>query len=408
VAPDGQKALRLLESFDPDVVLTDLKMPVMDGIALLEQGKPLVPHAAFVVMTAFGSIETAVHAIQRGADNYLTKPLDLDAVSALVLRACEKSKLSRETHALRRRLEERFAVSSILGEHPSMQRLAKTIMQVAPSRATVLIHGESGTGKELVARAIHYGGPRAKGPFAVVNCAAIPEPLLESELFGHVRGAFTGATRDKDGVIMRASGGTLFLDEVGDMPMRMQVDMLRVLQERRLRPVGGDEERAFDVRFIAASNRPLKALVAAGLFREDLYYRLSVVEISLPPLRERVDDVPLLCDHFLRAFAKRDDLPAKRLTLDAMRRLQHYHWPGNVRQLEHVLLNAWVLVQGDWIRGQDLSLEGSQDTIDAAVAATRAAKGRGLRYLLCRSYFVYVQKACWKVAVLSVRKSGSR
>jgi DNA-binding NtrC family response regulator len=360
VAPDGQKALRLLESFDPDVVLTDLKMPVMDGLSLLEQGKPLVPHAAFVVMTAFGTIETAVKAIQRGADNYLTKPLDLDAVSALVMRACEKSRLSRETHALRKRLDERYAVSSILGEHPSMQRLAKTILQVAPTRATVLIHGESGTGKELIAAAIHQNSPRKDKPFVRLNCAALAESLLESELFGHEKGSFTGAISRREGRFKQADGGTLFLDEVSEIPLSVQVKLLRFLQERQFERVGGNETLTVDVRIVAATNRDLRERMKAGAFREDLFYRLNVVQIDVPPLRVRKSDIPLLAQHFLQRFAKENGVDVRGFTDEALRALLAYPWPGNVRELENAVERAVVMCQGTEIGTEHLPMASSE------------------------------------------------
>ncbi|HEX6243681.1 MAG TPA: sigma-54 dependent transcriptional regulator, partial [Polyangiales bacterium] len=253
VAADGQHALRVLETFDADVVLTDLKMPVMDGLKLLELGRARLPHAAFVVMTAFGSIETAVEAIKRGAENYLTKPLDLDAVSVHVLRATEKAKLSREAGELRARLDQRFQLGNILGDHPTMQRLVKTIAQVAPSRATVLIHGESGTGKELIASAVHQNSPRKHQPFVRLNCAALAESLLESELFGHERGAFTGADRTKDGLFQVADGGTLFLDEIGNLPAKLQAKLLRVLQTGEFQRVGSSRTQRADVRVLAAT-----------------------------------------------------------------------------------------------------------------------------------------------------------
>ena len=354
LAADGYRALSLLESFDPDVVLTDLKMPVLDGLGLLERGRPLVPHACFVVMTAFGSIDTAVQAIQRGAENYLTKPLDLDAVTALVGRACEKAQLSKEASELRKRVAERFDIGKILGEHPAMQRLLKTVAQVAPSRATVLIFGESGTGKELIASAIHQNSPRKSAPFVRLNCAALAESLLESELFGHEKGSFTGALTRREGRFKQAHGGTLFLDEVSEIPPSVQVKLLRFLQERQFERVGGNETLTVDVRIVAATNRDLRERMESGAFREDLYYRLNVVQLDVPPLRVRKSDVPLLAHHFLRRFAEengRDDLVG--FTDDAMHNLLAYPWPGNVRELENAIERAVVLCQGRHV-GADL------------------------------------------------------
>ena len=343
VAADGRHALRVLESFEADVVLTDLKMPVMDGLKLLELGRQRLPHAAFVVMTAFGSIETAVEAIKRGAENYLTKPLDLDAVSVHVLRAAEKAKLSREASELRARLDERFQVGSILGDHPSMQRLVKTIMQVAPSRATVLVHGESGTGKELIASAIHQSSPRKQQPFVRLNCAALAENLLESELFGHEKGAFTGAHARREGRFKQADGGTLFLDEISEVPAPMQVKLLRFLQERQFERVGGNETLSVDVRIVAATNRDLRELVKLGSFREDLFYRLNVVQIDVPPLRVRKSDIPTLAMHFLRRFAEENGRDISGFTHEALRAMLAYPWPGNVRELENAVERAVVL-----------------------------------------------------------------
>jgi DNA-binding NtrC family response regulator len=348
-AADGAKALALLEPFDPDVVLTDLKMPVLDGLGLLEQGRAHAPHAAFVVMTAFGSIDTAVHAIKRGAENYLTKPLDLDAVSALVQRACEKAQLSREASELRKRVAERFEIGKILGEHPSMQRLLKTIAQVAPSKATVLIFGESGTGKELIASAIHQNSPRAKGPFVRLNCAALAETLLESELFGHERGAFTGAMTRREGRFKQAHGGTLFLDEVSEIPMPLQVKLLRFLQERQFERVGGNETLTVDVRIVAATNRDLREKMKDGSFREDLYYRLNVVQLEVPPLRVRRSDIPLLAQSFLRRIAEENGREIRGFSDQGMRALLSYPWPGNVRELENAIERAVVLCQDELV-----------------------------------------------------------
>ena len=342
-ALDGHKALLLLEAFDPDVVLTDLMMPVLDGMALVQQGRFKVPHASFVMMTASGTIELAVQALKNGAENFLTKPLDLEAVSALVARACDKAHLSRETASLRARLATRFSVDSILGEHPSMQRLLKTIAQVAPSKATVLIHGESGTGKELIAAAIHQNSPRANKPFVRLNCAALAESLLESELFGHERGAFTGAMTRREGRFKQAHEGTLFLDEVSEIPLPMQVKLLRFLQEKQFERVGGNETLTVDVRVVAATNRDLKERMKAGLFREDLFYRLNVVQVDVPPLRVRKSDIPLLATAFLQRFADENGRTITGFTDAALRGLLSYPWPGNVRELENAIERAVVM-----------------------------------------------------------------
>ena len=291
----------------------------------------------------------------------------------LVARTSELEDAKRELDRAREELRGGYHRHGIVGTSEAMRKVFAVVDRVLDTSVPVVIQGESGTGKELVARAVHYGGSRAKGPFVAVNCAAIPEALLESELFGHVKGAFTGADRDRRGVLSQASGGTLFLDEVGDMPMKMQVDLLRVLQDQKVRPVGAEQEEEVDVRVIAASNKSLADLVARGKFREDLFYRLDVVDIRLPPLRERPEDIPLLCDHFLGQFAERDGVPARRLSRDALKRLAEHPMPGNVRQLEHVLLNAWVLVEGEVIEADDLALDPDGSSVDR-VAAERARR----------------------------------
>jgi DNA-binding NtrC family response regulator len=367
VAGDGQHALRALESFDADVVLTDLKMPVMDGLKLLEHARPRCPHTSFVVMTAFGSIDTAVEAIKHGAENYLTKPLDLDAVSALVMRAVEKAKLSREAADLRARLEERFQVGNILGDHPAMQKLVKMIGQIAPSRATVLIHGESGTGKELIAAAIHQNSPRKDRPFVRLNCAALAESLLESELFGHEKGSFTGAQGRREGRFKQADGGTLFLDEISEVPMAMQVKLLRFLQERQFERVGGNETLTVDVRIVAATNRDLRERVKAGTFREDLYYRLNVVQLDVPPLRARKSDIPTLAQHFLQRFAKENGRTIRGFSDAALKALLTYPWPGNVRELENAIERAVVLCADDELGAEHLPARNGEASAELGI-----------------------------------------
>ncbi len=367
-AADGIEAIEKMPGFEPEVVLTDLKMPRMDGLEVLERGRALLPHSAFVVMTAFGSIDTAVAAIRRGAENYLTKPLDFDALVALVERAMEKAKLSAEAASLRQRLEERYAIGEIIGDHPSMQRLLKTIAQVADSRATVLIHGETGTGKELIAAALHQNGKRKSGPFVRLNCAALAESLLESELFGHEKGAFTGAIGRREGRFEQADGGTLFLDEVSEIPPSTQVKLLRFLQEREFERVGGNETVRVDVRVVAATNRDLPQRIEDGDFREDLYYRLNVISLDVPPLRRRASDVPLLAMHFLRRFARENDREIQGFTPQAMRALAAYPWPGNVRELENAIERAVVLCTEDAI---DVAL------LPHTAELPRGGKGRG-------------------------------
>ena len=354
VAADGASALAAIESFDPDVVLTDLKMPGIDGIELVRRGRKVARHAAFVVMTAFGSVESAVRALKEGADNYLTKPLDLDSVSALVNRALEKAALSREAASLRKRIDDKLVVGNLVGAHPSMQRLFKVVRQVAKSRATVLIQGESGTGKELVAEAIHHASPRSAGPFVRLNCAALVETLLESELFGHERGSFTGATARRQGRFEEAHRGTLFLDEVSEISLPVQVKLLRFLQERKFERVGGNETIEVDVRVVVATNRDLRVRVEEGHFREDLFYRLNVVQLDIPPLRARRSDIPALAHHFVRKYCKDNDVAPKQLSECALSLLMAHPWPGNVRELENTIERAVVLCDSDKIQAQDL------------------------------------------------------
>jgi len=348
-AADGKAALDRLVGFDPDLVLTDLKMPVMDGLTLLELGRKRSPHASFVVMTAFGSIDTAVRAMRDGAENYLTKPLDTDALFAVAARAIERAKLSAEASRLRQRLNEKFSFEHILGDHPSMQRLFKLVTQVSRSRSTALIQGETGTGKELIAAAIHHASPRADRPFVRLNCASLAESLLESELFGHEKGSFTGAHSRREGRFKQADGGTLFLDEVSEIPMPMQVKLLRFLQEREFERVGGNETLKVDVRLVAATNRDLRRMIEEGTFREDLYYRLNVIQMEIPPLRARRSDIPLLAQHFIDQYSKENETAPTQLGTDALRALMRYSWPGNVRELENAMERAVVLADGETI-----------------------------------------------------------
>jgi DNA-binding NtrC family response regulator len=363
-AADGRRALELIAELEPEVVLTDLKMPGLDGIGLLQRAKQTSPHIAFVVMTAHGTIETAVQAIQLGAENYLTKPVDVTALLALVTRALEKARLAVEARDLRQRLGEKLTFHNIVGGHPSMQRLFKLMAQVARSRATVLVHGETGTGKELIAAAIHHNSPRSAGPFVRLNCASLAESLLESELFGHEKGAFTGATARRLGRFEQADAGTLFLDEVSEISLPLQVKLLRFLQERELERVGGNETLRVDVRIVAATNKDLRALVAEGRFREDLFYRLNVVELEVPPLRARRSDIPLLAQHFMQEHARANGFAVKRLTDAAIRALMAYPWPGNVRELENAIERAVVLTTTDAIDVEQLPALTSSSRVD--------------------------------------------
>src|SRR6187402_894428 len=336
-AADGFRALSAAREFAPDVVLTDLKMPGMDGLSLLQRLHEEQPECAIILMTAFGAVESAVAAMRAGASNYLTKPLNSDELLLVLDRSLEGVALRREARRLREQLSERNNIANFIGELPEMQSIFKTIQQIAPSRATVLISGESGTGKEKVAAAVHHCSPRAERPFIKLHCAALAETLLESELFGHERGAFTGADRRRIGRFEQADGGTLFLDEIGEISLATQIKLLRVLQEHEFERVGGNQPVKVDVRVIAATNRDLSEMIKRGTFREDLYYRLNVINLRLPALRERSSDIPALAAHFLIKFAKENHKSIQRFddaTLDVLKR---YPWQGNVRELENVV-----------------------------------------------------------------------
>jgi DNA-binding NtrC family response regulator len=353
-AADGFKALGKLEEGVPDLVLTDLKMPGMGGVELLERVRAQHEETIVVVMTAFGAVDTALDAMKKGAADYLTKPLNMTELLLVLDREMERQRLRRETSSLRARLAERYRFENIIGDAPAMQAVFKTVTQVAGSRASILISGESGTGKELVAAAIHQRGPRAKGPFVKLHCAALAETLLESELFGHERGSFTGAAGRREGRFHQANGGTLFLDEIGEISPSVQVKLLRFLQEHEFERVGGNETVRVDVRVIAATNRDLKAEVARGRFREDLYYRLNVINLEMPALRERPSDVPLLATFFLRKYAAENGKALEGFTDEVMIRLRGYGWPGNVRELENVTERAVVLSNEARITGAEL------------------------------------------------------
>ncbi len=353
----GAEAIARVRAEEFDVVLTDLRMPEVDGMEVLRAVRATGRDVPVILVTAFGSVETAIRAIRQGAYDYVTKPFPLEEISLLVGKALEDRRLRAENVSLRRELEGRYRFENLLGKSPAMQAVFGLIQRVAPGDSNVLITGETGTGKELVARALHVNSPRAARPFVAVNCAAIPEGLLESELFGHVKGAFTGAVAARRGLFLEAQGGTLFLDEIAAMPLPLQAKVLRALQEREVRPVGGSEPGAVEARFVAASNRDLKAWVAAGEFREDLYYRLAVIPVHLPPLRERVEDIPLLAEAFLRKYAQASTRPIQGFTPEAMRHLLAHAWPGNVRELENVVERAVNLCGGQEISAGDLGLE---------------------------------------------------
>jgi DNA-binding NtrC family response regulator len=354
-AADGFKALPKLEEFSPDLVLTDLKMPGMDGIELMRKTTARDPDCVCVVMTAFGAVDTAVQAMREGAADYVTKPVNLEELQLVLARELDRKRLRAETGQLRARLAERHAIANLVGSSAPMQQVGETVLQVAPSRASVLITGESGTGKELVAAALHQHSPRARGPFVKLHCAALAETILESELFGHERGAFTGAVARRDGRFQQADGGTLFLDEIGEISPAIQVKLLRFLQEHEFERVGGNQTIKVDVRVVAATNRDLKARVAEGKFREDLYYRLNVVTIEVPPLRDRVSDIPLLAMHFLKKYSQENGKTIGGFTDEALERLAAYPWPGNVRELENAIERAVVVCRREVIGQADLA-----------------------------------------------------
>jgi two-component system response regulator HydG len=352
-ADDGGRAVEAVRQQAFDLILMDVRMIEMSGIEALERIKTINPAISVVLMTAYASVETAVEAIRKGAYDYLTKPLDFDKLRLTMQRAMEHLRLQAENRQLKADLGRDLNRAHIIGHSPAMGALLETVAQVAPTEATVLITGESGTGKELVAAAIHDNSLRRRGPLIKINCAAITETLLESELFGHEKGAFTGADRRKEGRIVQAHGGSLFLDEVGEMPLTMQVKLLRAIQEREVVRVGGQAPVAVDVRIIAATNRDLAQMISDGAFRQDLYYRLNVVGLHIPPLRERTADIPLLAAHFLKHFAEKNRKPIQGFTPAAMARLIRHAWPGNVRELANAVERAVVLSRGAYLDEAD-------------------------------------------------------
>ena len=357
LAASGEEAMALFEAGGADLVITDLKMPGMGGIEFVRQIKAQWPETEVLVMTAYGSIETAVEAMRLGAYDYIAKPIDRERFPVLVAKALERRSLAQENRLLRDRLDTRIRFESMIGESEPMQRVYAFVDMVASTDVTVLVAGESGTGKELVARALHHRSPRATGPFVTVNCGALPENLLESELFGYEKGAFTGATGTKVGRFELAHGGALFLDEVGELSLKSQVDFLRVLETKEFRRLGGTKLVKVDTRFIAATNRNLEEEVKEGRFREDLYYRLNVVPIRLPPLRERAEDIPLMVERFLREFSAQHQRALQVVSPEALRLLRLYSWPGNIRQLRNVIERLVVTVPEHTIQPQDLPEE---------------------------------------------------
>ena len=354
LAENGARALELLSEQPVDIVLTDLRMPGMDGLTLLQRMLARSPQPVCILLTAYGSIETAVDAMKRGAYDFLTKPVNLDQLDFTLKRALRARDMEEENRTLRAQLDDKFGMENMIGQSPAIREVFDMIRQVAPARANVLIEGETGTGKELVAQALHRLSPRAQGAFVAVHCASLPAALLESELFGHEKGAFTGAVERRAGRFEMADGGTLFLDEIGEIDASVQVKILRVLEQRTFERVGGRDTLDVDVCLIAATNRDLKQMTQDKTFREDLYFRLNVVTITLPPLRERVEDIPLLAQNFLEEFTRENSKDIEGLTPDALNALLAYDWPGNIRELRNVMERMVVLARQNRLSLRDI------------------------------------------------------
>ena len=369
-ADSAEAALAIFASNEIVITLTDIKMSGQDGLALLDRIKSIDDEAVVIIMTAFSSVDTAVAALRKGAYDYITKPFVNEDLVQTVRNAAQHKRLFRENRVLRRELNKHYNFAEIVGKSDAMVRVFDLVNKVADTSANVLIQGETGTGKELIARSIHFNSGRREKPFLAINCGALPESLLESELFGHTRGSFTGAVADKKGLFRSVAGGTLFLDEVGEMPPSLQVKLLRALQEHQVMPVGSSTPIAFDARILAATNRDLETEVAERRFREDLFYRLNVIEIEIAPLRERRDDISLLLKHFVAITARNQDSPEKTITKDAVTALTNYAWPGNVRELEHVVERAMIL------SGDEIDIENLPAKVRATAGASLIPTGR--------------------------------
>jgi DNA-binding NtrC family response regulator len=393
-AKDGREAIQQLRDNRFDLVVTDLKLPYKDGLTVLEAAKEFGPRTPVILMTAYGTIETAVKAVKEGAYDFLTKPFDPDHLLLLIDKALEKQRLVTENVILREEMAKHLKVPKIIGKSPAMAKSLESLQKVAAGNTTVLLMGESGTGKELFARAIHYISPRKDGPFVAINCAAIPRDLLESELFGHEKGAFTGAVGRRIGKFELADHGTLFLDEIGEMDLGLQSKLLRVLEEDEITRVGGTTKVKVDVRVVAASNRNLQAAIGQKMFREDLFYRLSVFPIVIPPLRDRKEDIPILAEHFLDVYSHELKKPIRMLTSDAEAALMNHSWSGNVRELQNCIERAVILAEGETIGPELLNLKSREPAGEAAplptdgtlhevsAAASRAAETRLIQKVL--------------------------
>ncbi len=360
-ALSGKEAFEKMKAHPYDIVITDLKMPGIGGMEILKTFRKDYPDSIIIMITGFSTVETAVEAMKLGAFDYIPKPFTPDEVSIVVKKAIEKKSLMLENIYLRQELQEKYGFHNIVGKSKKMQDIYRVIAKVAMTDSTVLIYGQSGTGKELIARAIHFNSPRREKQFVPVDCAALSENLLESELFGHVRGSFTGAVTTKPGLFEVADGGTVFLDEVGNISLSIQAKLLRVLQEREFTPVGGTRAKKVDIRLIAATNKDLEKMIKEEAFREDLYYRLNIVPLSLPTLKERQEDIPLLAVHFLKKYAEEMGKAVKGFTPEAMERLMRYSWPGNVRELENVIERTVVMIDDEMVRVEHLILPGQQE-----------------------------------------------
>ncbi|MBA4386664.1 MAG: transcriptional regulator [Verrucomicrobia bacterium] len=357
LAESAERGLGILNEHDISIILSDIRMPGMDGLTFMQRVLAQDPNKICILLTAYGNVETAVESMKRGAYDFLMKPVNLDHLDMLLKRALRSREVEVENAALHQQLNDKYGLESIVGNSPPMQQLFDVIRQAAPTQATVLIQGESGTGKELVAHALHRLSTRSKGPFISVHCAALTPTLLESELFGHEKGAFTGAAARKSGRFEMADGGTLFLDEISEVDAAVQVKLLRVLEERNFERVGGTATVEVDIRLVVATNRNLQALVAEGKFREDLFFRLNVVDMVLPPLRDRLDDIPILCTHFLKEFNEQNGRDINDITPEAVNILSLYNWPGNVRELRNTIEKMVVLSRGDRLTARDIPLK---------------------------------------------------
>lgn len=394
-APDGLNAIEKIENTLFDLCIADIQMPKMNGIELLRRIGQKSPETTVIMITAFASYETAIEAMKLGAYDYITKPFKIDEIKLVIKKALDKKRLERENIRLRKELETKYGFGNIIGRSAAIVKVFELINRVSELKVNVLITGESGTGKELVARAVHYSGSRHEGPFVPVNCGAIPETLMESELFGYRRGAFTGAQRDKKGLFEEADKGTIFLDEIADLPLHLQVKLLRVIEDKLIRPLGSTESVPIDVRIIAATNKKLEEEVAKGKFREDLFYRLNVIKIVLPPLRERREDVSPLAIHFIDKYSREMGKDVRGISPKALEVLENYHYPGNVRELENIIARSVALETSNVIRHETLPQLSETDSIDLESSLSSNA---GLDTLLGNIEKKMIEKALKRTA----------